>query len=76
MRQDRHSIEDFLIELSELTKLTTTKYVPLDNDQTCPFCTYPFYETKNEPEDYVSEVECLNCNGTFYFDDRKRFKGQ
>lgn len=59
---------DSLAFFKALAKSThkARSYFPSDNDGKCPYCTYPFYETKSEIQKGIDEVECLNCHKRFF----------
>jgi hypothetical protein len=46
-------------------------YVPLAYNFGCPYCKSIFNDTVDTPAKHVREVECFNCQGIFYFNNRE-----
>ena len=67
--RNNYSLEE-LGEFIEALQSLPPRHLPLHNNNTCPYCRYFLYKTVNTPVECVSEVECLNSHGIFYFDDR------
>ena len=64
------SIEE-LLELVAIINEQPARYLPLADNDSCPYCKSIFYDEIKSPEEGVHKMKCQNCSGVFYFDYRR-----